>query len=323
MFWQRILFGSLMIAALVGVVTFDGWISQRMLTESLRCSAHFGGRALLFCGLPMALLILVLLVPAVFELGQLCRSGGYRPAVYWSGFVAVGLAIVPWLEMQYRIAPGGALCPLIPVAVSPTVLWLTGGFLGACLIILARKTTERAVSNIAVTLFIMIYLGLLGSFALRIRCLQPGMAGSALIIYFIISVKFGDIGAYFTGRLFGKHKLIFWLSPGKTIEGAIGAMVFGGGVSVGLMALWSHLAVGSPAIGKPPLTLSEAFLFGIVMAIFGHFGDLVESAIKRDVGSKDSGRIIPSFGGLLDLLDSPLVGAPVAWGYLTILGGLG
>ncbi len=323
MFWQRILFGSLMIAALVGVVVIDGKWSQQMLALSSYCTDRLSARGMLLCGLPITLLMLALLVPAVFELGKLCRSGGYQPAVYWSAFVAVGLAIVPWLEMQYRIAPGGALCPLVPVALSPSVLWLTGGLLGACLVILARKTTERAVSNIAITLFIMIYLGLLGSFALRIRCLQPGMAGSALIIYFIISVKFGDIGAYFTGRLIGKHKLIAWLSPGKTIEGAFGAMIFAGGVSVGLMALWSYLAAGSLPIGRPPLALAQAFLFGIVMAIFGHFGDLVESAIKRDVGSKDSGRIIPSFGGLLDLLDSPLVAAPVAWGYLTLIGGLG
>ncbi|NLX12860.1 MAG: phosphatidate cytidylyltransferase [Phycisphaerales bacterium] len=323
MFWQRILFGSLMIAALVGVVVIDGKWSEQMQGLSSYCTDSLCARGMLLRGLPMTLLMLGLLIPAVYELGRLCRLGGYRPAVHWSAFVAVGLAIVPWLEMQYRMAPADGLVPLLSIDLSPSVLWLTGGLLGACLVILARKTTERAISNIAITLFIMIYLGLLGSFAVRIRCLHPGMAGSALIIYFIISVKSGDIGAYFTGRLFGKHKLIPWLSPGKTIEGGIGAIVFAGGVSTGLIALWSYLAADILPLGTPPLQLSQAFVFGALMAVFGHFGDLVESAIKRDVGSKDSGRIIPAFGGLLDLLDSPLVAAPIAWGYLTILGDLG
>ncbi len=74
---------------------------------------------------------------------------------------------------------------------------------------------------------------------------------------------------------------------------------------------------------SPPLSIAQALVFGAVMAIVGQLGDLVESAIKRDVGAKDSGRVVPSFGGLLDLLDSPLLAAPVAWGLLTFWARMG
>jgi phosphatidate cytidylyltransferase len=239
-------------------------------------------------------------------MSHLCQAGGFRPAAHWAAIVSAGLVFIPWLEMQRANAPVAIPIPL-------ALWWLTGGLLGTCLALLARKTTERALSNMALTMFLILYLGLLGSFAVRIRCISPGPAGAALVVYFILTVKSSDIGAFFTGRAIGRHKLIPWLSPGKTIEGAVGAVIFAALVAAGGMLLWQRF----PGLGAPPLSITQALLFGAVMAITGHFGDLIESAFKRDMGLKDSGQVVPAFGGLLDILDSPLFTAPIAWFWFT------
>src|SRR5205085_511790 len=139
---------------------------------------------------------------------------------------------------------------------------------------------------------------------------------------------------------FGRHKLVPWLSPGKTWEGAAGA-VFGSVLMAELgmwVWRWNAAGHGGPALhvhpfgpGGPavhgettlaaaPLTIAQAAVFGVLMAVFGHIGDLVESAIKRNVGTKDSAHVVPAFGGLLDILDSPLFAAPVALWFLAIWG---
>jgi phosphatidate cytidylyltransferase len=303
---QRLLYGSLMIAGIVGVVLLDGWLSQRALVHAASRPAS-AGAALLPCALPITLFVVLLAVLATYEMARLCRAGGFHPAAHWAAVVSAGLVFIPWLEMQ-------RLNALVEVPLTLSLWWLTGGLLGACLALLLRKTTERALANMALTLFLILYLGLLGSFAVRIRCMQEGAAGAALIVYFILVVKSSDIGAYFTGMAIGRHKLIPWLSPKKTIEGAAGAVVFASLVGLGGMRLWTAF----PILGTPPLAFAQALIFGAVMAVAGHLGDLTESAFKRDMGLKDSGQVVPAFGGLLDILDSPLFAAPIAWFLFTI-----
>jgi phosphatidate cytidylyltransferase len=118
-------------------------------------------------------------------------------------------------------------------------------------------------------------------------------------------VKFTDIGAYFGGRALGKHKLIPWLSPGKTWEG-----LFFGLATAGLIgAVFSHF------ISQPDYHLAwwKGVIFGAVIGGIGQLGDLLESLMKRDAEVKDSGRLIPGFGGILDIIDSPLLAAPFAY----------
>jgi phosphatidate cytidylyltransferase len=256
---------------------------------------------------------------SVFEMGRLCREGGYQPATSWAAFASVLLMVAPWAEMQQRLAPsqfGAALAPAVPLS----ILIVTGGLLGACLIALGRKTTERAIASMGTTVLLIVYLGLLGSFVVRLRCLWPGPAGAAAVVYFILTVKSGDIGAYFVGKLLGRHKLAPWVSPGKTIEGFVGAMGAALAVAWGLLALWARLG---DVLGPQPVTAPQAIVFAVVMAVCGHLGDLVESLVKRDVGAKDSGHLVPSFGGFLDIVDSPLFAAPVAWWMLTFWSRIG
>ncbi len=320
MLWQRLLLGTLMILLLAGCGVFDGWVSERALAamESLPPGEY--PAPVLYCGLVITALAWVLFIAATVEFGRLSQLGGYSPATGWSAFVVLGLLAVPWVEMQNQITTGWEFLPPVPVELPLWILWLTGGLMGACLFILARKQTRRAVGNLGVTAFLMLYLGLMGSFLVRIRCLEPGAAGTALVFYCLLTVKLGDIGAFFTGKLLGKHKLVPWLSPGKTVEGGLGACLFAIGGAVGGMAWWEQY---TNFLGSAPLNFTQALIFGVVMAIFGHLGDLVMSAVKRDVGSKDSGQIVPSFGGFLDLLDSPIFAAPVAWFLLTFWAAIG
>ncbi|MBU3729854.1 MAG: hypothetical protein FGM37_11510 [Phycisphaerales bacterium] len=101
----------------------------------------------------------------------------------------------------------------------------------------------------------------------------------------------------------GRHKLIPWLSPGKTWEGFLGGMALAVAVGAGV-GTWG---------GLPAIDLRTGIALGAVMGVVGPFGDLLESALKRGAGMKDSGRIIPGMGGLFDVLDSLLLAGPVAW----------
>jgi phosphatidate cytidylyltransferase len=129
----------------------------------------------------------------------------------------------------------------------------------------------------------------------------------------IIVVKMGDTGAYFFGKLFGRRKMAPVLSPNKTLEGAVGAICFSllgawaAAFSVVPLAPPSH--AGHPTVISPFLGWS---LYAVLVCAAGMFGDLAESLLKRDVGSKNSSTWMPGLGGILDLLDSILLAAPVA-----------
>ena len=121
------------------------------------------------------------------------------------------------------------------------------------------------------------------------------------VVTILLCVKATDIGAYFTGKTLGRHKLIRWLSPGKTWEGLAGGLAVAS--LVGLAC--------APALGE--LSWWQGLIFGGVVGFVGQCGDLLESLMKRDADVKDSGSFIPGFGGVLDVIDSPLVAAPVAY----------
>ena len=133
------------------------------------------------------------------------------------------------------------------------------------------------------------------------------------IIGVIAIVKMCDTGAYFTGCSIGRHKLIPWLSPGKTWEGLAGGLIAAVGTAWGLSAL---SAAWLPA--EPQIPMWIAMLMGFVIGLCGQVGDLVMSLMKRDAGLKDSSELLPGLGGMMDVLDSPLFVAPVAWWLLQL-----
>ncbi len=145
------------------------------------------------------------------------------------------------------------------------------------------------------------YLGLLvGAWVwVRVSYSPAVLAGAVMVI------KSSDIGAYFTGRFLGRHKLIPWLSPGKTREGLVGGVGLAALVALGL-AQWGLHTGHLPAM--PNWYAAAA---GALLALVGQAGDLFASALKRDAGVKDFAHTIPGFGGVLDVADSLLLAGPV------------
>jgi phosphatidate cytidylyltransferase len=124
--------------------------------------------------------------------------------------------------------------------------------------------------------------------------------------------KGNDIAAFFTGTFVGRHKMTPLLSPKKTWEGFIGGMIGSVLVAIGL-----SFAVPKGAAPIFPGGVPEAAAFGVVIGLAGVLGDLAESLIKRDCHTKDASKSIPGFGGLLDVVDSVLFAAPIAFVWFT------
>lgn len=140
-------------------------------------------------------------------------------------------------------------------------------------------------------------------FPLRFARVGAGLANGRALVYFLfVVICAGDIFAYFTGRSWGRHYLFPRVSPKKTVEGAVGGLV----ASVFFGWLFARF------FWRPAHTAAILGL-AVCVAVAGQFGDLVESALKRGAGMKDSGAVLPGHGGVLDRVDSLLFGAPVLW----------
>lgn len=166
-----------------------------------------------------------------------------------------------------------------------------------------RRKNSGVVVDISTTLFGILYVSWFFSFLIKIRLLPQGVG---LFVSILLITKLGDIGAYLIGSRFGKTPLIPHISPKKTVEGAIAGLAF---------------SVLGALISRPFLNFGYLHLIslGIVFGILGQLGDLSESLIKRDCEVKDSGKILPGMGGVLDEIDSLLFTAPVFYFYITAL----
>ncbi|MGI6401859.1 MAG: phosphatidate cytidylyltransferase [Thermoguttaceae bacterium] len=160
--------------------------------------------------------------------------------------------------------------------------------------------------NLSGAIFAIVYIGLLGSFMVVLRIAY----GIFAVFSMALITKMCDVGAYTVGRLIGRHKMAPKLSPGKTIEGAIGGMAFA------VFASWLSMELIFPLVTsvESRTTWLGIVIYGLAVGCAGALGDLAESLVKRDVGRKDSGDHVPGFGGFLDIFDSLLLAAPVAFG---------
>ncbi len=159
----------------------------------------------------------------------------------------------------------------------------------------------------------LFYVGIAAQFLALIKRDIPGI-GSHLVVMVLTIAWVGDSAAYFAGRFLGKRKLYPAVSPKKTIAGSVGgiagALVAAAGVTYGLI---------QPDVGSLPfLKWYDVIVLGVVGAVLGQVGDLVESLIKRSAGVKDSGSILPGHGGLLDRIDAVLFIAPFVYLYLSL-----
>jgi len=169
-----------------------------------------------------------------------------------------------------------------------------------------------ALLSVAANLLGFAYIAFLFNFATRVAFIVPGDAavpGAYLLLWLLAATKFTDMGAYIVGSMIGKHKMIPHISPGKTWEGFGGALFFSQLAACGLYALMPNkLAVLS---GWP-----HVIARGFIIAILAVIGDLAESVVKRALGAKDSGKMLPGIGGALDLIDSICFTAPALYFYL-------
>jgi phosphatidate cytidylyltransferase len=173
----------------------------------------------------------------------------------------------------------------------------------------AFRAPGGVVVRLALLTWMAAYLGLLPAFFAGLRWWPadaPPLAGVAALALAIFVPKSGDIGAYFTGRALGRHKMTPLLSPKKTWEGLAGGLVLSAVAAVLINRLVAPLLRGD----------GEAAAFGLVVGAAGVLGDLAESAVKRDCQKKDASRAVPGFGGVLDVVDSVLFAAPVAYWWL-------
>ena len=179
--------------------------------------------------------------------------------------------------------------------------------LGLCVRQFLSKSNTLGILAISTTLFGLMYVPYLLNFIQKIN-FYPEVKGAFYVLYFILVTKFSDLGAYVTGSLIGKHKMIPRISPGKTWEGFAGAIV----ISTLASVAFAHFA-GPNLKG---MTLLHAVILGVILSSAAVLGDLIESLFKREANVKDSGKLFPGIGGILDLMDSLLFNAPLMYLYL-------
>ena len=238
-------------------------------------------------------LLCVLMVLAAGEFFGALRQVGYQPATLVGLMAAVGLPVaVYWRGAEaYPLALG--------LVVMAALCWHLVG-----------ATTERPVPNVAVTLFGVGYVALLGSFGALMLSYDKG---TGLLFGAVVGTVGYDVGAWAVGRLFGRTRLAA-ASPNKTVEGLIG------GVVLAIVACAVILGVGRiDPWGDNPGSVSHAIVLGVVVAVAATLGDLAESMIKRDLDIKDMGNVLPGHGGVLDRFDGLLFAMPSTWGLALLI----
>jgi phosphatidate cytidylyltransferase len=238
---------------------------------------------------PLGFGVLVLVVAGLALTEYAAMTLSAASARLRAAVVAIGVALAAAVYLRPELGLVWVLAALVAVATS--VLLDPGEIAGAG-------------ARLGLAGFGVCYLGLLPA---SLALLHRDSAHGAVWVCATIAVTFGnDTGAYFAGRALGRHKLYPKISPAKTVEGAVGGLV----ASVGVL-LAGHFTIA------PTMTIADCLLIAGPAAVLGPIGDLVESMIKRSVGAKDSGKLLPGHGGMLDRIDALLFVS--AWVYVYVL----
>lgn len=244
----------------------------------------------------LAIVLAVLAALAAWELFRMARETGAHPLEP----AGIGLAaLLPIAVHAQRLG----IYTLSNTAIVTMVLLLFAST------IWLRGPRGKPLSSVGITAFGVLYAGLFSYiYALRYHDYAVGAAaGTALVFLPVLLTWTTDVGAYAFGRSFGRKKLIPSISPGKTVEGAVGGL----GLAIVICLLYVRFILMPYA--QLGLTIQGAVLFAIVISVAAQTGDLAESLLKREAGVKDSSHIIPGHGGILDRFDSLLFVMPVAF----------
>ena len=274
----RLLFGTLMTIFFTAVVVLDGWLDGSI---TYRADDNYPIQGTIFC-----ILIAVLLIPAQYEFSTFAKIKNFKYFTLFSIIASFLFASASYWQQITSISLDMYIFFLC-------VLTILGLFLCQYF----SYATTDVLANCGINCFGIFYLGLLSSAVMAIRV----KFGVWPLLMFVYVIKSSDIGAYTIGSLFGRHKFSPNISPGKTWEGMCGAIGLAIVVGVGFAVICGIMSW--------PL----AIVFGVCFAFIGQMGDLAESMLKRDAQQKDSSNHVPGFGGILDVIDSPLVAAPFAY----------
>ena len=248
--------------------------------------------------LPLFLLLLIIITFCSKEFVKILRYKGFHPSLTIILFSAIVFATLTFFN-RFNLVP------------SMLTLMIMASFL-----VVLFKGRQPYIVNVATTTLGGFYCGWLPCHLLLIR--QMGIErtnpfeffaageGLYLLLFVFIAVAITDIGAYYFGVNFGKHKLAEVISPKKTIEGAVG-----GGICA--------ILISALGVYYTNLTLTQAIFGGLIVTMSAQLGDLSESLIKRDAGVKDSSDILPGHGGMLDRFDGYIFAIPVAYYYFTYI----
>lgn len=280
----RLLLGTLLIAVLGILCWLDHWAP--------------------IPGLWLFPVALVCAVAATSEVLYLANAAGAKP-LPWTVYTSnVLLLVSSWVPLAWAATaeaapkPTAGTWPLLALALC--VLLVFAGEM------YRFQKPGGATVNVAMAILAIVYVGLLLSLLVQLRIRW----GIGALVSLLLVVKLGDVGAFTVGRLLGRHKIAPALSPGKTVEGAVGALFFACAASWAIFQWLIPYTVPATAIAGPRWGWIP---FGLLVGSAGMVGDLAESLIKRDAGKKDSSSWMPGFGGVLDILDSVLLAAPVGW----------
>ncbi|WP_374101483.1 phosphatidate cytidylyltransferase [Tsukamurella paurometabola] len=258
------------------------------------------------------------------SLGALIVAILYFAPHLWVPLVAAAMAVATW-EVVKRFRAAGTNLELWPMLIGgQAIIWLSwplgtegvlAAFVATVLVaivwrLLGHQSTAEPNSftrDISTTVFVLAWVPLFASFGAML--VLPEDRGPQRVAALIILVVCSDVGGYASGVLFGKHPMVPAISPKKSWEGFAGSMVAG---AVGAVLVLKFLLDVNPVWG---------LLLGPVVVITATLGDLLESQVKRDLGIKDMGTLLPGHGGIMDRLDSLLPSAVVVWAALTALMG--
>ena len=245
--------------------------------------------AIIYFGTPFHFFLLLefAIFIGLYEFYRMIEKGGLG-CYKWAGII-LGILLSAAIFK-------GAYINLV-IAASVIILFIIRIFEG--------NTSDNTFSYVSNTIFGIVYVSFLMSYLGVIRA--SGDNGRELIFFVLLITWMGDTTAYYGGKGFGKHKLAPAISPKKTVEGAIIGLI---GSIVGAIIAKSWFL---------DISILNAIAAGILIGVFGQFGDLSESIIKRNLQVKDSGGIIPGHGGILDRVDSLLFSAPVFYYYYSFI----
>ncbi|SPE60165.1 Phosphatidate cytidylyltransferase [Verrucomicrobia bacterium] len=282
--------------------TFLRRLASSIVLWTVVLAALFSGRRWISDYFFLAMMLFL----AVTGLAEFYGLAEKRNLVCFKGWGILGgllLMLGTFLNLTGQIGTTGSPARVNDFETSFLILFV----LGLCLRQFFSRSNTAGIVAVATTLFGLMYVPWLLNFIQKINFF-PGVDGHYYLLYFVVITKFSDTGAYAVGSLFGRHKMIPRISPGKTWEGFAGAILVSTLASVLLFVFLGRNMRG--------MTWAHAVVLGVVLGLSAVVGDLIESLFKREAGVKDSGRFFPGIGGILDLLDSLLFNAPIMYLYL-------